>query len=808
MEGVHRVPIAESQFCRNGDLKSDPTQCYLGLKQTREMLNITVREDGKYGDQEKSSLFLEQGIPIEKFVRLLNTYTKEKSSARALSLHAHVVYMGLEGSSVIGNLLITMLVETGLVQDAQRVFDSTEFRDQCSWDNLISAYVDGGDFLKALDLYDLMKYFDPVHLSAYTFMALIKACTQLKDLERGQALHSQIASNGWLKFDAFYVSSLVHMYFKCGLPAKAQGVFDELQVRDTVVWNAMITGYAEHGHGEEALICFERMQLERVVPSDVSFIGSLQGCGCIKATERGQELHSEIVKKGLLDRGLGIGSSLVDMYAKCGLRVEARQVFDRLKVRDTASWSSLMAGYIDYGCASEALDCFKQMQLEGVSMDAFALVCSLKACGCFWASEKGQKLHSQILKKGIEMDNSLGSSLVDMYSSCGLFERAYEVFNSLSIRDTSAWNALLAGYVEQGHGEDALKCFDQMQVEGITPDLVTFAYCLKACGSVNDIERGVEIHEMLKRDGLEGERFVRNSLVDMYGKCGMVAKSQEVFNNLVARDVISWNTLISGYVEHGYAEEALNCVKLMQSDRISPDATTSVCSLKACGIIGARDKGQEMHAEVVKKGFEDNPLVKGTLVYMYAKCGLLAEAQTIFDELPVREKVSWNALLNGYAQLGDSESVFGTFEKMIESGEQPDLVSFLGVLHACCHAGLLDQALVYFSVMTNDYGIIPALEHHTCLIDLHGRAGQLSKALELIERMPYHADVALWFNLLGACQKWGEVKVGTRAFEHCVQLDKENGTAYVQMCNIYTNAGMHEDAKRIDLLRERMQKTE
>jgi pentatricopeptide repeat protein len=313
-----------------------------------------------------------------------------------------------------------------------------------------------------------------------------------------------------------------------------------------------------------------------------------------------------------------------------------------------------------------------------------------------------------------------------------------------------------------------------MQSEGLSPDVVTFTCLLKACGSTGSIDKGKEIHEdIIKRGLLRKDIVLGNAVVDMYAKCGILAKAREVLEELHGRDVATWNTLIAGYVRQGLCHEALSCYERMQSDGLSTNATTYVCILKACGSAGAVDKGIRIHEEISGSGLlERNMLLGNALVDMYAKCGKLDKAQRALEELPIRTVVAWSSLLAGYARQSDGYNALMCFEQMQNEGICPNDVTFSCVLNACGHAGRLDDACVLFNAMNQKYKIRPNVEHQTCMMKIFGCEGRLGKAVAVTKAMP-PASPAVWLALLGACWKWGEVKLGKSAFDQVVQIDAQ-----------------------------------
>eukprot|EP00250_Pteridium_aquilinum_P019884 c24620_g11_i1 orf=563-1528(+) len=315
---------------------------------------------------------------IDDLIAAIQKCRKEKILVHAKNLHSQIHKLGLDTHESIGNYLVPMFVECGSLSYAQKAFDRLHHRNEHSWTSIISGYVEYGQVQHALDMYRKMQE-DFAYPSCYTIMALIKAYAKLSDVERAQEVHAQSVNNGFDR-DVYIGSSLVHMYAKCGLPFIAQQVFDKLPVRDVVSWTVLIAGYAEYGYCEKSLYCYERMKLNGICPNAVTFICSLKACGCMGASFEGIEIHTEIARNGLLIRDNRVGNALLDMYVKCGLLAKAQELFYELPVQDIVSWTTLIVGYTQHERGEEALNCFDQMQLQGISPDAVMFVCSLKAC--------------------------------------------------------------------------------------------------------------------------------------------------------------------------------------------------------------------------------------------------------------------------------------------------------------------------------------------------------------------------------------------------------------------------------------------
>ena len=437
-----------------------------------------------------------------------------------------------------------------------------------------------------------------------TFVALLKDCILKKDLHKGSKVHADILKKGLLGKSPYIASALISMYAKCGSLPKATQVFEALPVRNVVSWNALLAGYGHQKHYCEIFDCFGRMQRDSISPNAITFICVLKACIGIRSVEKGKQIHNEIVRRGLLDNHILVGTTLVDMYAKCGELHKAQKLLEELHVRNVVSWNALIAGYTQHGKGIEAFTCFEQMQNEGYCPDVVTFICILNACGKIISVEKGKQIHKEIMIRGLlEKHVSLGNALVDMYAKCGDLAKAQNVLEQLPVRNVVSWSTLISGYAQAGLGHEALSCFDNMQSDGLCANVVTFISILKACGNEGNIDKGKKIHEeILNRGFLEKDISLGVALVDMYTKCGLLTKAEDLFEELLVRDVVSWSALIAGYAEKGYRHEALNCFEQMQREGIFPDAVTFACILSACGENINADSGKEIHHQIVRKG--------------------------------------------------------------------------------------------------------------------------------------------------------------------------------------------------------------
>lgn len=688
---------------------------------------------------------------------LLKVCSQQKDLQRGTRLHVEIVQKGLlEHDTFVGSSLVNMYAKCGALSSAQDVFDKLPIRNKVSWNALIGGYAQHGHGEDALLLFEQMQQ-DGFSPDKVTFICILKACGTVDVADKGKELHAQIARYASVLKDIVVGTALVEMYGRFGMLIKAQEVFDGLPVRNVVSWNVLIARYSDHGRDNDALDCFDQMLQVGISPSVFTFVSTLKACGNLEALDLGQEVHAIVVREGFSETDMVVGTALVDMCMKCGAFTRAEQVFHELSVQNVVSWNILIAGYAQHGHGEKALDWFKQMQFVGISPDAVTFTCVLKACGSIEALGKGQEIHDHIARDGaLEKDMAVAGALVDMYVKCGAIEEAKEVCSELPERNVILWTVLIAGYTNYERAEEALDCYEQMLVEGFSPDVVTFPCILKACGLAGALEKGKAVHAQIMKDSsLSTDTVVGTAVVDMYARCGLLEKAQEVFSTLPGRNSITWNALIAGYAQHVLSEEALDCYERMKLEGFSPDAVTFLSILKACGSLGAAYKGQEIHAECVRDGLLDEDITLGTaLVDMYARCGMLVDAQDAFDELPVCDVVSWNVLIAGYAQHSQEEALT-CLEQMQSRGFAPDIVTFISIFRACCNLGTVDKGLEAHSQVVREGLLEEDMFVNNVLVDMYANFGMLAEAHKVFNNSPIR-DVVLWNGLFSGYAQIGE----------------------------------------------------
>ncbi|KAJ7551491.1 hypothetical protein O6H91_06G017400 [Diphasiastrum complanatum] len=732
--------------------------------------------------------------PINAYVGLLKECARRKDLAEGKRVHALIVQSGLDSEIFLGNTLVDMYGKCGSVLDAHQVFNSMPEHNVFSWTAIMSVYANHGQGEEAINLYQKMQQ-TGIRPDKVAYIVVLKSCARIAALELGKQVHSDIIKSGF-EYDVIVGNTLVGMYAKCGCIEDACQVFNSMIERDAVSWNVMIAGYAQQGLVKEALALYGKMKQEDVQPDKVTYVVLLKACASVAALEQGKQLHSDIIRSGF-GSNLIVGNTLIRMYARCGCMEDARDVFIKMNERDVVSWNAIIAGYAQKGLGTEAIALYEQMKQKGVQPDNVTCTVLLKACASISALEQGKQIYSDIIKSSFESDVIVRTALVDMYAKCGCIEDAHEVFRKLSERDVVSWNAMIAGYAKLGLGKEVLALYEQMKQEDVQPDSVTYVTLLNACASIAALEQGKQVHSHIIKSGFEPDVIMASALVDMYAKCGSVEHARQVFNKMTERDVVSWNAMIAGYAQNGLGKEALALYEQMRQEDLQPNYVTYVVLLNACASIAALEQGKQLHAHIIKSGFDLDVVLGNTLVNFYTKCGSIEHALQVFNDMHERDVVSWNAMIAGYAKQGLGKEVLTLLEQMQSEGRKPNEVTYVCVLSACSHSGLVDEGRHLFDSMCEDNGVTPTVDHCACMVDLLGRAGCVADAEDFVKRMPIQPNALVWMTLLGAARNHGHVEVGRRAFDSIMKLEPENAAAYVLLSNIYAAAGRMDAVAKI-----------
>ncbi|CAO2814196.1 unnamed protein product [Amaranthus hypochondriacus] len=559
----------------------------------------------------------------------------------------------------------------------------------------------------------------------------------------------------------------------------------------------MIRAYAWNGPFESSINLYSRMILSGTLPNKFTFPFVLKACSCLGAIECGQMIHKHVVQLGFAS-DVYVSTALIDLYAKCGDMTRAEKVFYGMKCRDIVAWNAMITGFAVHWFYDDIIRLIVQMQQEGINPNSSTVVTILPAVAQASALSHGKVLHGYSIRQGFDNAIMVATGLLDMYGKCGCISYARTIFDSLDVRNEVTWSAMIGAYVVCDCMREALELFNCMLLEefGI-PSMVTLCCALRACSKLIDLTIGRRIHGCILKLGYLSDLMVNNTILSMYAKCGVLDDAVKFFEEMYSVDKVSYGAIISGCVQNGNSLQALKVFKNMQISGINPDETTMLSLLPACSHLAALRYGACAHGYSVIRGFVADTSICNALIDMYAKCGKVKTAREVFDRMQTHDIISWNSMISAYGINGQGSNAISLFNELRTTGILPDDITFISLLIACTHSGLVAEGEYWFDAMVKEFQIVPRIDHCICMVDLLGRAGRLEEARSFIDQMPCTPNVHIWSALLGACKIHKNVELAEEASKRIQILGPESSGNFVLLSNIYSSAGRWEEAASI-----------
>ena len=735
-----------------------------------------------------SRLITENVTPDEStFASVLRACSGGKATFKFIEqIHGMIIHHGFGSSTLVCNPLIDLYSKNGHVDRAKLVFERLFLRDSISWVAMISGFSQNGREDEAILLFCQM-HKSAVVPTPYVFSSVLSACTKIESFKLGEQLHGFIVKWG-LSSETFVCNALMTLYSRWGNLVAAEQIFSKMHHRDRISYNSLISGLAQCGFSDRALQLFEEMQLDCMKPDSVTVASLLSACASVGAGHKGKQLHSYAIKTGM-SSDLIIEGSLLDLYVKCYDIETAHEFFLTTETENVVLWNVMLVAYGQLGNLSESYRIFLQMQIEGMMPNQYTYPSILRTCTSLGALDLGEQIHTQVIKTGFQFNVYVCSVLIDMYAKLGELDTARGILKRLREEDVVSWTAMIAGYTQHDFFTEALKLFQEMEDQGIRSDNIGFSSAISACAGIQALNQGQQIHAQSYVSGYSEDLSIGNALVSLYARCGRVQDAYLAFEKIDAKDNISWNALISGFAQSGHCEEALQVFSQMNQAGVEANLFTFGSAVSATANMANIKQGKQIHAMMIKNGYDSEIEASNVLITLYSKCGSIEDAGREFFEMPEKSVVSWNAMITGYSQHGYGSEAVSLFEDMKRLGLRPNHVTFVGVLSACSHVGLVNEGLSYFNSMSKEHGLVPKPEHYVCVVDLLGRAGLLHRAKEFIEEMPIEPDSMIWRTLLSACTVRKNIEIGEFAARHLLELEPEDSATYVLLSNIYAVSG-------------------
>ncbi|KAH6755546.1 mitochondrial editing factor 18 [Perilla frutescens var. hirtella] len=578
------------------------------------------------------------------------------------------------------------------------------------------------------------------------------------------------------------------MYSKTGMFSSARSIFDSSPKLDYVSFNIMLAGYVKHGRLDDAHKLFVKMPLKNcvsyttmimgfsqnecygdavglfremrllgVVPGDVTMASVISSYARADGTRTNARLLHGLVLKLGLDIHVIVSTNLVLLYSSSSCLDEARIIFDSMVDRNVVSWNVMLNGYV----------------------------------------------------------------------KAGLVDLARDIFEGIPGKDVVSWGTMIDGYLQARRLREALALYCDMRHTGLRPNEVMIVDIVSACGQTKNLIKGQQFHVLAVKMGLNCYDFMQATLVHFYGACqevelaylqfeegtkdhvacwnaliaglmrnGMVNDATHLFSIMPERDVFSWSSMISGYSQNGRLNLAVELFHEMIAKGFKPNEITMISVFSAISGLSTLKEGRWAHEYMYRNSIPISDNLGAAIIDMYAKCGNIDFALDVFDQ--IREKARnvspWNAIICGLAMHGNAEVSLRIFSDLQSRNIEPNSITFIGVLSACCHAGLVEAGESHFRSMKTAYGLEPNIKHYGCMVDLLGRAGRLKEAEELVKTMPMEADVIIWGTLLAACKMHENTDIGERAAQNLAKMEPSHGPSRVLLSNLYADAGRWDDA--------------
>lgn len=522
----------------------------------------------------------------------------------------------------------------------------------------------------------------------------------------------------------------------------------------------------------------------------------IKACNKASTFLEGKSIHCRVIRLRL-DYNVNVLNSLVSFYlGSANLISYASVLFDSVSEKNVVNVNCMISGNVDRGNLDVGLRLFVEMMGgcfgSNVKPNCVTFVILISGCVEFGEYRTGKALHCCSCKVGLGCNTEIGNVLIDFYAKLGCIYEAANVFVEMPEKDLISWNSMIWGHAKSGDCVQAFSLFRKMRIEDIGVDRASFSCLLSACAARRDLRLGRMIHAIVKANGLESDVSVGTALINMYAKCQNLKSARRLFDELPKHNIEYWNAMIHAYIDCGHAREALKQLDEIKSRKLRVDEVTILGLIMAC-----RDAGELHHGSLIHSIVEDHDFFKGSLLLgnalidMYAKCGSTAKARSVFNMMPQKDVISWTSMIVGHAINGEGDKSLTTFKQMCAEKFVPNSVTFIGVLSACDHAGLVDEGMELYNKMTEVYHIEPQIEHSGCVVDMLARAGKVEDAKIFIQKMPTKPNALVWRMLLNACRVHGHINLGLNSITGLTELNTypPDPANLVISSNIYAEAG-------------------
>ncbi|KFK43975.1 hypothetical protein AALP_AA1G198500 [Arabis alpina] len=524
----------------------------------------------------------------------------------------------------------------------------------------------------------------------------------------------------------------------------------------------------------------------RTTQFDSRCLKLIQDLRCCRDSVGVSRIHCDMVKTGMDKYDFAVSKLIA--FSINDIRY-ASSIFDHVSDTNLYMFNTMLKGYSMSDEPERAFRIFNQLRAKGLTLDRFSFITTLKSCSRELCIRNGEGLHGIVLRSGFMSFTDLRNALLHFYCVCGKIIDARKVFDEMPLRaDAVSFSTLMNGYLQVSKPVLALDLFREMRKTEVTVSVTTLLSFLSAIGDLSGAE---SVYGLCIKTGFDSDLHVITALIGMYAKNGDMSSARRIFDCATRKDVVLWNCMIDQYAKMGLLEECLWLLRQMKYDKIKPNSSTFVGLLSSCANYAAAYVGQSVGELVEKERIALDAKLGTALVDMYAKLGRLDKAVDIFDRMKNKDVKSWTAMISGYGAHGLAREAITLFNKMEEENYKvkPNEITFLVVLNACSHGGLVMEGIKGFKRMVEAYGFTPKVEHYGCVVDLLGRAGQLEEAYELIRNLPIASDSTAWRALLAACRVYGNADLGAVVMTRLAEMNARHPADAILLARTQAFAG-------------------
>ncbi|KAH7278473.1 hypothetical protein KP509_38G042900 [Ceratopteris richardii] len=704
---------------------------------------------------------------------VLNILSDSKPSVHVRRIYKLIVETTDNSVKCFDSLLVASCIEENCLHEACILATKLPELNVLVWNCLIGSYARQQLCKEAFHAFALMQR-KGVKADTVTYVNILSACIDPHYFEMGKCLHHTIIFMD-CEVDVILGTALLTMYNKCGGFEEVSRLFDFIEVHNVVSWTVMIRAYVKEHDFAKAFYLYDQMRQEGTLPNRVTFLSLLEAYSYQEALPTGKHLHSCIVPSPESD--LHIAAALVHMYGECGSFEDARDLFNLLPMADVVTWNAMITAFIRQEQYDEVLHSFFSMMDKGIVPSLVTYITVLPAC-IYGHNHIVKEVHARIISNGYQDDIAVMTGIMNAYGRLGRLDTAVHLFDNLKEQNVVAWNTMIALHAENHDMENVLLYLDKMQTQGLWKTNATYLSALDALSNDVALPAGKRLHCLIIGNGYKTDVTVMTAVLNMYCRCGDISQGLKTFNSMPIKNLISWNTILSACDHYMYAIQGFDLFKQMHSGGFIPDKATFTSMLSICANqLVLLTLGRALHDHVIQSGFHHKIFVI-SLLDMYGKCGSLEDAQESFSKMSKESIVAWNAMLSIYAQHGCIKEAIEMVDLMWQEGIGPNNVTFLSLLFAYSHTGMLTEAcnsLLYMNMLSRKL----SPEQIRCFLDLLMRAGQLEQAMEVLNNMPFDPSAIGWSISLSASRHTVNSKLASQIVEHILEHDPCSSAASI-----------------------------